>query len=59
MLATPLPGLKVFARDAVFRGSHMIDLHTLSNLYIAVNLIFPSFGMPLGKITLALLGCRP
>jgi len=33
MLATPLPGLKVFARDAVFRGSHMIDLHTLSNLY--------------------------
>jgi hypothetical protein len=49
----------VFARDAVLRGSHMIDLHTLSNLYIFVILVFPSLGMPLGKIALALLGRRP
>jgi hypothetical protein len=40
MLAIPLPDLKVFAREAVFRGSHMIDLPTLSNLYIYVILIF-------------------
>lgn len=36
MLATPLTGLKVFARDAVFRGLHLVDLHTLTHLYLFV-----------------------
>jgi hypothetical protein len=35
MLATPLSGLKVFARDAIFRSGHMVDLHTLTYLYLA------------------------
>ena len=59
MLATPLPGLKVFARDAVLRSGHMVELHALTDLYVFVIFIAPAFGMAFGKVTLALFGCRP
>ena len=59
MLATPLSGLKVFARDAVLRSGHMVELHALTDLYVFVILIVPPFGVALGEVTLTLLGCRP
>ena len=59
MLAPPFPGLKVLECDAVFGGGHMVDLHTLAHLYIFVIFIVPTFGMALGEVTFALLGCRP